>query len=432
MLIAAARPRAPDPASLPSFDALDWDRLRRLAAHQRLEGLLHRLLGRLDGAVPARQRDELRFGRVLAVARELAARRQLKEVGGSLADAGVAAVALKGAALIEMIYTESGLRPMVDLDLLVEPHLLDRADLALAAAGYRPHPLFPAPLLAVHRQGEHHHSVPLAHRDRGLSVELHGRLIDGIDPASTSGFIARSRASARGRHRLPDQTDLLLHLAVHFAIDRRRSTYGALGQLADMGHVIDGGQVDWDLLTGRAREIRLEGAVSLAFGTLDRLGLALVPPRALAALGAVPLRPASYGRLISDRVLTTPGRTGDPEVPPSLWRFVFFPGRDYMRARYGLTDAHLPRLYLERARVALGIVPGRIAPSVRHVLIPGRDYLRRRYELPEAPLGRLYLKRVRDAVGRRAPRRIALNRELDRVMRAHRTRRGRRATARAR
>jgi len=122
LLIAAATPhRHPAPVPVPVPAGIDWELALSLAADHRLLGLLARHL-RVSGAfVPERFAARLAAERQRIAAEELLARRQLIEAAEVLAGAGVRMVAFKGAGMIDQVYEQSGLRPMVDLDLLIAP-----------------------------------------------------------------------------------------------------------------------------------------------------------------------------------------------------------------------------------------------------------------------------------------------------------------------
>lgn len=359
ILVAAASVRALDRSRIP-VDIVEWSELLRLARLQRMTGLLHRLLEPLGGEIPEAVRAELSSERARIAARELSARRQLHEIASLLSDVDIAAVALKGAALIETTYPEAGLRPMTDLDLLVFPEELERAASALAAAGYRPHPDLSADQLDAYARGGHHHRAPVSHPSRRLGVELHDRLAYWIDEAVTGPLIENAGASRLGPYLLLDANDLVTHLAVHFACDRREVRGAALGQLADIAYALTE-QIDWEKLVNRARRLGLAAALFLAARTVSRLELAVVPGDILALLKPASWRPGVGERLLAERVLIEPDRAIGSHVPPSPRQFLL-PGPRYMRARYGLSGASLPRLYLERARVAVGMLaPQRIA-----------------------------------------------------------------------
>ena len=63
----------------------------------------------------------------------------LDEVGRAFAEAGIAWARFKGADYAWKLYPEPALRPMTDLDLLIERDAAERADAALTALGFRKH-----------------------------------------------------------------------------------------------------------------------------------------------------------------------------------------------------------------------------------------------------------------------------------------------------
>ena len=111
-------------------------------------------------------------------------RRVLREILAAFQADEIPALVLKGAALSHLVYPESGLRPMSDLDILVPRSEVWRAGQALAKLGFD----VPLPL----DQKLHHHHLPIAtRRDEGLlvAVELHHRL--------TSDYFDHARAYLR-------------------------------------------------------------------------------------------------------------------------------------------------------------------------------------------------------------------------------------------
>ena len=60
----------------------------------------------------------------------------LREILHAFNAAGIDAVVLKGAALAHVLYPAVGLRPMSDIDLLVDPRLTRRAQVLLAELGF--------------------------------------------------------------------------------------------------------------------------------------------------------------------------------------------------------------------------------------------------------------------------------------------------------
>lgn len=124
-------------------------------------------------------------------------------------------VLLKGLPLALTVYSDPGLRPMLDMDLYVPPHQLLETVLVLKENGWTPDRMPPekpderwlAAVKAVH----------LAHPD-GISIDLHGTWMSEIaDPVLDREMGGRSTpfSIADGKARLPDPTDLLFHTIVH-------------------------------------------------------------------------------------------------------------------------------------------------------------------------------------------------------------------------
>jgi Uncharacterised nucleotidyltransferase len=93
--------------------------------------------------------------------------------------AGIRAMVLKGAALCHLLYPEPGLRPMRDLDLLVNPIDLLRAQRALTELG------FDAPLTVAGQNPNHRHLTCATRQVEGFTVgvEVHHHLFEqGASP----------------------------------------------------------------------------------------------------------------------------------------------------------------------------------------------------------------------------------------------------------
>ena len=90
--------------------------------------------------------------------------------------AGIPVIVLKGAWLAHQLYQDVALRPMNDLDLLVEKGDLDRAVALLYAAGYRRLAVFQNDAF----ENQLGHAVHLVHPGKpGVEVEIHWQLASG-------------------------------------------------------------------------------------------------------------------------------------------------------------------------------------------------------------------------------------------------------------
>jgi hypothetical protein len=201
------------------------------------------------------------------------------EVLRVLNDAGVATMPLKGLALLDGHYADAGLRPMRDIDLLVDDQ--EVALRALAAAGW----------VAKPNQPMRHHGVAVVNAT-GRSVDVHaymnaslvlrGRLARSSDDfweASTPGAIAGVAT------RLPNPADLLLHVCVHGA---QRRSESSLQWVADAAMIVRSSDIDWDRLI---RQAEIRRAVITMRETLSYLAsrvVPMVPVHVVDALHAMP------------------------------------------------------------------------------------------------------------------------------------------------
>jgi hypothetical protein len=150
---------------------LDYDRLTRQLIHRRLLPLLGGRLRDLagDDRLPAPFVAAVQSTRRSARAAALAMQVETAAAVAALADAGIAALPLKGPGLAQAAHGDIGLRQSSDIDLLVRTEQLPGAVARLAAAGYGP----------PEDRVDHHGLPPLhfkvEHPER-TPIEVHWRL----------------------------------------------------------------------------------------------------------------------------------------------------------------------------------------------------------------------------------------------------------------
>ena len=155
-------------------------------------------------------------------------RRVLHEILNAFQADDIPALVLKGAALSHLVYPESGLRPMSDLDILVPRPEVWRAGQVLAKLGFDV-PLPPDREL-------HHHHLPIAtRRDEGLlvAVELHHQLTSNYFDnaqaylrallASREPFYGQAEISLDTSHHGPHSLGALLDAMAQAGWDDSRS-----------------------------------------------------------------------------------------------------------------------------------------------------------------------------------------------------------------
>ena len=327
-LLVAAAAGGSAPAASATSEPVDWRRLLELAAwHRMLPLLWHHLSVRSTGLQPP---DEVAAA-LKQAARESTARNlnlgvELDRALAVLEAEDVPVILLKGAALVETVYPHLGLRPMVDLDLLVRRADVDRAHAAVLGLGYsvyggRLHRDDEAWLAAMH------HHLPLVKAEGAVMIELHHQLLVDRPEFDVASLWERAVPGTRPpAHLLPAPEDLLLHVAAHFALDRMNRELCALGQLADLVRIAQHWEIDWDDLVERARRGSMADRLFLALSSAALLFGDVAPPEVVADLA-----PASYTarrgeQFVRHRVL--PAATSFPLEQLAGGRRRLFPGHE--------------------------------------------------------------------------------------------------------
>jgi hypothetical protein len=248
----------------------------------------YRLIPRLGQNLARLEIDAPTLPRMLGVRRRTWSENQLllrdaKNVLSLLREAGVSTLALKGLALLVAYHDDVGLRPMRDIDLMVDdrPRAMD----VLAGAGWTPR-------LAWGREPKH--GLPLkgpTGREIDVHAGLSGLAIRRNAARSWDVFWEGSTESAihGAPVRLPDAADLLLHVCVHGA---HRHADSSLQWVADATTIIRASAVDWERLVWQAQRRHAVIAaretlryVSSRFGVdvpehaLERLSVTRTTPR---------------------------------------------------------------------------------------------------------------------------------------------------------
>lgn len=245
-----------------------WIEVTRLAAQHRLRPLLHHRGAALGWSPPARVTREWRNSSQRAGLRALRQRAELQRIGRAFAADGLAAITLKGGALVWNCCPEPALRPLRDLDLLVARDDAEKAARILAANGFAQ--------LASTMPEDAKHLAPMV---RGsVAVELHLHLLESPDPASQrreAEFMAhiwqRAVPSQVAPGLLePSPTDTLLHLILHAVLDHQFNNGPLL--IADMLWLTGSERIDWTVFWREAEALEVVRACQLALGTGEAIG----------------------------------------------------------------------------------------------------------------------------------------------------------------
>jgi hypothetical protein len=267
---------------------LDWELLLRGAETQGLEPLLcwHLSEGTPE-SVPGEVRDRLKARFALHARSNLLLAGEQVRVLGRLEAAGIAALAYKGPVLAEGLYGNLALREFSDLDILVEPQSVLRAQEALLGLGYRP-----ALELSTRQQAASLRSgceLGFVSREGAIAVELHWRIAPrhfcAEPPASE--LLARAQWASVGgaRMRTLAPEDLLLALSVHAA----KHLWHGLGWICDISELLRASPaLDWAKVEGRAQKLGLRRLLYLPLQLASEALGAPLPAEVRAGMAADP------------------------------------------------------------------------------------------------------------------------------------------------
>jgi hypothetical protein len=271
-----------DPTSCaPDWSDFEWVMARAVAALHGISPLLSRSL---QWQGPGSWTRFLEEQRTHTAARYLRIQALLSSIDQKAREAGVAATALKGAALHELGLYAAGDRPMADVDLLVRPADAQRSAAFLVSLGFRQsgetwkERIFTS-------VDEHVPAEFGEHSDNSLKIELHVRICEKLPWRITDGsefiFPLHPRPGLNG---YPSNSSLMRHLLLHAAGSMAVQGLRIL-QLHDIALLSARmSESDWNEMLALSSQ---GGRMWWAFPPLELMSRyyeGRVPPRVLAAL----------------------------------------------------------------------------------------------------------------------------------------------------
>jgi hypothetical protein len=261
---------------------VDWPRLTRLAVESHATPGLWSVVSAFPDL--PKESETLETVALLNDLRRHHIRVLVGRVVRDLQQAGVEVLVLKGAALLAGAVEKPTPRTMADIDLLVCAGSPEEAWRACQSKGW----LIADPAMTEVLYGEHHHLPPLVHPDVGVGLELHRRLLSGVDRLGldVGAFVSRAKTVKVGSTdvRVPSCEDMLLHACLHFAWSNKLSR-GAWSTFADAHAIIADPAFDWRRfleLATKTRRLRLCCYWTLRLGA--RVADLTVPPDVLRRL----------------------------------------------------------------------------------------------------------------------------------------------------
>jgi hypothetical protein len=252
-----------------TVDALspnDWAAICEMALQHRLAPLLHyqSQTRAAHWVLPPDVRDQWKRAFDRSALRALSTRGVIARLNRILLNADIPYAALKGAWLAQHAYPDPALRPMRDIDILVEP---DNARTVFDLLGEHGFKRVHDALMPVDHALKHgKHLPPLQCDATGVSVEIHVRLVDESVNLPTSFHWNNAKnllKTSEYRNDIPylPATDMLLHLIVHAVYDHKFNN-GPL-TFCDVAFLIQNATINWPEFWGRAREAGWERGCNL-------------------------------------------------------------------------------------------------------------------------------------------------------------------------
>ncbi|MFA5913811.1 MAG: nucleotidyltransferase family protein [Sterolibacterium sp.] len=268
---------------LEELSGVDWDDLIEESVRYGIAPLFYHRLRTLHSniAVPAEVVARLRQLYLQSAGRATRLYHELGKMLGCLRQANIPVIALKGAHLAELVYGNTALRPMGDVDVLVHKDDLTRAEATLLGMGYAP--------TECHRQvAEDNCHFVYGLPSRELFVEVHWDFL----PANYSSRIDIEGQWERSRQAViagvevsvlcPE--DMLLYFCLHASV--RHLFEMGLKPLCDIVETIRhyGNEIDWKQVLLRSEQSGTARCVYLTFRLAGELLGASVPDELMTAI----------------------------------------------------------------------------------------------------------------------------------------------------
>lgn len=339
-------------AAVQTLDADSTVLLQRIAS-ERIGPLLHRAVGERD-ILPADVRAALQQTHRVVTLQNMLLFHEMGRCLQALAQARLAVIVLKGAALAQTVYGHPGLRQMCDLDLLVDRGDFRAVRQVLEELGYVPLRRETHPGVIEEHENEMAFRKPGRHP---APVDVHWSLFDSpyyqrSIPMDWFWQSAETAEISGVPSRILGSEALIIHLCGHLVLHHQAN---GLMWWHDIAEVLSAERerIDWNELLARTQAYELILPVREVLRPLARDWKVAVPPEVLRRLGE--LRPsANEERLFERHSSAQPAGQrfwSDLRALPD-WRqrlrFArtnLFPSVQYMRERYRISHPLLLPIY---------------------------------------------------------------------------------------
>jgi hypothetical protein len=357
---------------------LNWESISEAALSFNIPGLLYHNLKGLPNSrfVPPGIMEGLRKAYHRNVARNMYLYEELKTLVNAFQSQGMEVIALKGAALAGVVYRDAGLRPMMDIDLLVKEDDLPAARRVMADLNYSA-----ADKIRSEQwyRKNHFHLPPYRHAEKPVVVEIHWHFTGAPVGIDIRKWWKRAVCMNLTGCRIlvPSPEDMLVHLCLHLFNHGYESRFVLRG-MCDISEILRHyeSEIDWELLMGEIKGQatekqvhtmlylvkKLYGLRADSFGLLnlscvDHKFLTVLEKSLFAADGKAPINPHLLKSMMIDNPLQKtrfllskifPSRREISRVyhvsPVSKLLFIYYLARPFhLMAKYGRSAEEICR-----------------------------------------------------------------------------------------
>jgi hypothetical protein len=257
--------------------ALDEDYFTQLCVENGVGGLVYHNLKKMgiDSFISYRVLKDLEGIYYYNIANNMSMFHQLEIVLEVFRKRGIPVVLLQGAALLETIYKDPGLRPLEDIDLLVKARDLGEVEETLMGLGFLSAKNYPNIFVKGAVAFDIHTDIANLSRirARAYTVKIKNEEIwkdaVSLNPSKDMAFVL-------------SPYDTIIALSVHIL----KHSYGGLIWFVDINEIIERyrDKLDWNLLVSRAEEFNVQKPLYYSFLYLKKLMNTNLPIQVLDAL----------------------------------------------------------------------------------------------------------------------------------------------------
>lgn len=268
---------------------VNWDLLLKLSIHHRVYPLVYKTLNQLNNpAVPEHVMDFLRQKYQENAMKALSMTGETIRMIKCFDSHGIHAVVLKGAPLAWRLYSDIAIRPSRDIDILVPPDELEKAQQILENEGYSitqpeyPEYNFTSRQLQIFSKAfSHSFHVSYWHSMKNVYLEIHWKLGNSIHELSfpNEGNITRIGVAGSPQPVLSDE-EWLLYLMLHGA----GHGWFRLRWLVDIARFIQQGGTDWEKTAFMAKSFGIQSFLHQSLILANQLLAMPVPPNLLSVV----------------------------------------------------------------------------------------------------------------------------------------------------